>query len=135
MEVRNCKGCGRLFNYLSGPPLCPACVKALEDKFFQVKEYLRDYPDSALNRVADDNEVSVKQLKQWVREERLTFSEHSSVTIDCENCGAQIRSGRFCNNCKAILKSDISGAIARPKIQPAKSDKREKERMRFLDNQ
>ena len=32
MEVRNCKGCSRLFQYLSGPILCPACKEKLEDK-------------------------------------------------------------------------------------------------------
>ena len=25
MDVRNCKGCGRLFNYYGGVPLCKAC--------------------------------------------------------------------------------------------------------------
>ena len=41
MDVRNCKGCGRLFNYYGGVPLCKTCKDKLEEKFQEVKEYLR----------------------------------------------------------------------------------------------
>lgn len=134
MEVRNCKGCGRLFNYLQGPPLCPACVADLENKFQQVKDYLRENPKAQLNQVAEDNEVSVKQIKQWVREERLTFTEESQITLDCENCGAPILTGRFCDRCKASLQSELSGAIKRPEKRKPQKPIRERERMRFLDD-
>ena len=36
MDVRNCKECGRLFNYIGGQRLCPACKDKLEEKFAQV---------------------------------------------------------------------------------------------------
>ena len=38
MDVRNCKDCGKLFNYIGGAPLCQTCLKKLDDKFVQVKE-------------------------------------------------------------------------------------------------
>ena len=79
MDVRNCRGCGRLFNYLSGPSLCPNCIKDLDDKFQQVKAYIYDHKNASIQEVADDNEVSVQQLRQWVREEKLEFSEASPV--------------------------------------------------------
>lgn len=134
MEVRNCKGCGRLFNYLQGPPLCPACVAELENKFQQVKDYLRENPKAQLNQIAEDNDVSVKQIRQWVREERLTFTEESQITLDCENCGASILTGRFCDKCRAALQNDFSGAINRPKKVEPQKPVRDRERMRFLDN-
>lgn len=134
MEVRNCKGCGRLFNYMQGPPLCPACIRDLENKFQEVKDYLRENPKAQMNQIAEDNEVSIKQIKQWVREERLTFTEESQITLDCENCGAPILTGRFCDKCRAALQNEFSGAINRPaRIEPQKKT-REKDRMRFLDN-
>ena len=37
MEVRTCKQCKRLFNYLSGPPICPGCKAKIEQKFQEVK--------------------------------------------------------------------------------------------------
>ena len=32
MDVRNCKKCGKLFNYVSGPMICPLCKEELEEK-------------------------------------------------------------------------------------------------------
>ena len=43
MDVRNCKKCGKLFNF-TGEPLCPACAKELESKFFEVRTYIYDNP-------------------------------------------------------------------------------------------
>lgn len=134
MEVKNCKGCGRLFNYLQGPPLCPACVNDLEDKFQQVKEYLRENPRAQMTQIAEDNDVTVKQIRQWVREERLTFTEESQITLDCENCGAPVLTGRFCNKCRASLQNELNGAINHPKKIEPKKPTRERERMRFLDS-
>ena len=134
MEVKNCKGCGRLFNYLQGPPLCPACTADLENKFQQVKDYLRENPKAQLNQIAEDNEVSVKQIRQWVREERLTFTEESQITLDCENCGAPILTGRFCDRCRTSLQNELNGAIKRPVRRETQKQTRDRERMRFLDN-
>ena len=64
MDVRNCRTCGRLFNYLAGPPICPECSKDLEEKFHVVKEYVRDNPNAPIATVAEENDVSVKQIKQ-----------------------------------------------------------------------
>ncbi|MEH2944934.1 flagellar protein [Lachnospiraceae bacterium KK002] len=135
MEVRNCRGCGRLFNYLQGPPLCPGCMAELEEKFQQVKEYLREHPKAPLNEIAETNEVSVKQIKQWVREERLAFTEESQITLECEACGARVLSGRFCDNCRSHLQNELNGAIKRPTATVApKKNGSTKDRMRFLDN-
>ncbi len=133
MEVKNCKQCGRLFNYISGPFMCPACKSALEDKFNQVKEYVRDNPGATLQMVSDENEVTVQQIRQWIREERLEFSSDSPVGIECECCGVSIRTGRFCDACKNRMHGDFSKAIAKPQAaEPAKIKRDEKNAMRFL---
>ena len=64
MDVRNCRSCGRLFNYLTGIQLCDGCKAALEQKFQEVKEYVRDNRDAPINAVAEACDVSVKQLRQ-----------------------------------------------------------------------
>lgn len=135
MEVRNCRGCGRLFNYLHGQQLCPGCMAELEEKFQSVKEYLRKNPKAPLNKIAEENEVSVKQIKQWVREERLTFTEESQITLECEGCGGKVLTGRFCDRCRTSLQNELNGAIKRPTatLSPKKHTS-EKDRMRFLDN-
>ena len=99
MDVTNCRGCGRLFNVLSREKLCPQCRQKSEDVFQKVKQYLEENPNSSVNQVAEANEVSVKQIKQWVREERLTFSADSEQGIECENCGRKVsKLGYSCRN-------------------------------------
>lgn len=135
MEVRNCKQCGRMFNYLGGVPLCPRCRDALEDKFAQVKEYVRDNPGSTIQMVSEDNDVSVQQIRQWVREERLEFSKDSPVGIECEICGVSIRTGRFCEACKKTVSEGFRKSIEPPKPQRVPEKKkavRDSDKMRFL---
>ena len=134
MNVTNCKGCGRLFNVINNSRLCPQCIRDLEDKFQEVKKYLNEYPNASIDAVAQDNEVSVKQIKQWVREERLTFAEGSGVGIECEQCGKMILTGRFCDMCRGKLANELMGAIDRPKSIEPKKNSHERDRMRFLQN-
>ena len=132
MEVTNCRDCGRLFNYISGPRRCPECQKKLEEKFQQVKEFLRQNPDSSISQTATENDVTVKQIKQWIREERLSLSEASLDGIVCEHCGRPIRTGRFCDRCKAAMANSLANSIEKPKpIEPQKRE-RDGNRMRFL---
>jgi len=100
MDVRNCKNCGRIYNHINGPNLCPTCTAALEEKFDQVKEYIYDHPRAGMQEVSEVFDVSIAQIKQWIREERLAFTEDSMVGLECEGCGVMIRTGRFCNACK-----------------------------------
>jgi len=134
MDVRNCKKCRKLFNYIGGQPLCPTCIAELEDEFQKVKIYLRENPNALMVTIAEDNDVSIQQIKQWVKEERLTFTEDSPVAIECESCGAMIRTGRFCKACKDKMANTMSGAISKPKTitPPEKKPDKEKDRMRFF---
>lgn len=134
MEVRNCKDCGRLFNYIGGPRMCPECREKLEEKFAQVKEYIRENKEAPIAMIAEENDVSVQQIHQWVREERLIFTEDSTVGIECENCGKTIRTGRFCDECKNKVAHGLESLYHKDEPHVSKKDAREKARMRFLDN-
>lgn len=131
MDVINCKDCGRLFNALTRVRLCPQCQAKLEDKFQEVKKYVNENPGSTIEIVSKECEVSTKQIKQWLREERLTFSAESMQGIECEQCGVMIRSGRFCDACKAKLQNDLRSATYIPTAEEKKTV-RDKDRMRFL---
>ena len=133
MDVKNCKGCNRLFQYIGGPPLCPTCREELENKFSEVKEYIYQNRGASIAEVSEATEVSVKQIKQWIREDRLVLSEATEDGIECEHCGTPIRSGRFCEKCKNQMASGFSATISRP-TAPAPERKAEKtgNKMRFL---
>lgn len=134
MDVRNCRGCGRLFNYISGGDfLCPRCIEDLNKKFANVKEYIRTNPSASMPEIARENDVTVKQIERWVREERLYFSDDSPIGLECENCGAIIKTGRFCGNCKNTMQHNLGNAYEQAKPKPEKIQKeREKDKMRFL---
>ena len=135
MDVRNCRTCGRLFNYIGGPPnTCPACRDELEKKFQVVKEYIRENPGATIQQISDDNEISTSQIKQWIREERLQFTDDSPIGIECENCGASIKTGRFCDNCKNTMASNLASSIEKPQApEPPKKKEEHKNKMRFLE--
>ena len=135
MNVRNCKRCGKLFNYVMGVPVCPLCREKLEEKFHEVKKFIQDHPGVGIPEVSEECDIEPAQIRQWVREERLEFAEGSVVDIACEKCGAPIRTGRFCEKCKASMINTMSNAYQKPQIsQPVKKDTRDNPRMRYLDS-
>ena len=111
-------------------------MKKLEQKFQDVKEYLRQNPDSSISKTATENDVSVKQIKQWIREERLVISNGVAEGIVCENCGKPINTGRFCEACKKNMVDEFSGAYPKKVSAPADfssaSTTKENDKMRFL---
>jgi methionyl-tRNA synthetase len=107
----------------------------MEEKFMEVKKFVRENPSADINSISTEMEVSVSQIKRWIREERLVFSADSPVGLPCEGCGVSIRTGRLCDKCKNQLSSglrDAAGLNAKPeeKAAPRRS---EKSKMRFLE--
>lgn len=133
MEVKTCKECKKLFNYLAGPPVCPNCKDKLEEKFQIVKEYIRENKNDGIADVSEATGVSAAQIRRWVREERLSFSDESGIGLDCESCGKMIKSGRLCLACKEKLMGNMSDLYKNEESVVAKKH-REAARMRFLDN-
>ncbi len=134
MNVLNCNGCGRLFNAVASERLCPECRKKLDEKFQEVKDYLEEHPTAGMSEISRECDVSVTQIKRWIREERLTFSENSVEGIECENCGKLIKTGRFCDACKAKISNNLMSAINKePQRKPSESNNRDTtNRMRYL---
>ena len=87
----------------------------------------------AINTVAKECKVSIPQIKKWIREERLSFSQESGIGLECDNCGKMIRTGRFCAECKAKMINNLDNAYEKPKPVVQKKKEKEKERMRYLD--
>lgn len=140
MNVRNCRRCKRLFNYVVGPYFCPQCREDMEAEFQVVKKYVQDHKNADIHVVAEECSVDPSQIRQWVREERLVFSDDCPVGLNCERCGKMIKSGRFCDECKRDMATTFSNAIGRgPGVSSSSnsgSGKPEKAspKMRFLDS-
>ncbi len=134
MNVRNCRKCGRLFNYITGYQMCPACKEALETKFQEVKEYVRDHKGASIDEVAEACDVEQGMIRQWLREERLELAEDSGIMLSCDGCGAMIRSGKFCLKCKNNLANGFSSVLSgrAPVEEPLIKQRSKDAKMRFL---
>ncbi|MCM1087657.1 MAG: flagellar protein [Blautia sp.] len=135
MNVRNCKKCGQIFNYVSGPPICMSCREKMEEKFQEVKKYIQENRHATIPQVSEACEVSTNQIQQWLREERLELAEGSAIVLYCENCEAPILSGRFCEKCKNSMANKLSSSIKKPEAPKPqkKKDPKENPKMRFLN--
>lgn len=136
MDVRNCRKCNRLFNYVMGPVICPQCKELLEAKFQEVKKYIWEHKGCGIAEVAEECDVTPQQIRQWLKEERLEFSTDSATGLECENCGVLIRSGRFCDKCKSGMVSHLQSAYKKepvPEVPKTKEVKDANAKMRYLD--
>lgn len=134
MEIINCRGCGKLFSYSDGPRICYKCKEKDEEDFVNVKEYLRQNRASTVSEVAEACEVTVEKIHRYLRDGRLEIADGANISLECEKCGAEIRSGRFCDNCSRNLEKEItkfrdSGI---PKEQPKEENKGSRGGMKYL---
>ncbi len=133
MDLRNCKRCGKMFNYVTGPVVCPACNEKSEEDFQKVKQYIEEHPGTSVAVTAEECEVEVAQIRQWLKDERLTFTSAEGSDLTCEKCGTPILSGRFCDKCKAEVTRGFTDAIKKPDApKPVKKDEPTGNKMRFL---
>ena len=135
MDVTTCSRCGKLFNYISGPRICPVCLKEFDDKFPEVKKYVYEHPHTGIAELSEAMNIPAKQIKRWIREERLSFADDSPIGIECEGCGTTIKTGRDCPACKEKFAKGF-GEAAGLNRKPVSAPPRRKDgesKMRFLD--
>lgn len=136
-DVRNCRRCGRMYNYLGGPPICLDCKKADEEVFKKVKEYLYDNPGATMSQVSMDCEVSVEKIKLFLKEGRLEITDGANIVLECERCGTAIKTGRYCESCQHEVTNDIAGTAPirneKPKEALADAKRKKEQGLRFLN--
>lgn len=132
MEVSNCRTCGRLFNYIAGPPICPNCKKGAEEKFQNVKQYLIDNPNATMNEVVENNDVTRRQVEMWIREDRIAFSNAEGSEIGCQRCGVPICSGKYCKKCRNTMTNTLN-SFYQEENKKDSVNKNTSARMRFLE--
>ncbi len=135
MNIRNCRNCGRIFNYVAGAILCQPCREKMEVKFQEVKEYIRSNPGVGIAEVAEACDVDPTQIRQWLRDERLEIAEDSAIYLNCEKCGAPIRSGKYCEKCKYNMAMGLQNVLNENKPKPVKKPEhtdKEGPKMRYL---
>lgn len=122
MDVRNCKKCGKIYNY-DGFKTCPTCRKEDEVDFRKVKEYIYENSGANISDVEEATGVDSGKIIEFLRQNRLEIAEGGNLILECEICGISIKSGRFCDKCSHDLQKELGGAI--------KPKEKEKETAKF----
>ena len=136
MNIRTCRKCRRLFNYVMGPSFCPDCRAREEDQFQDVKKYVQEHGRASMREVAEACDVSLKQIQQWLKDGRLMLSDDSPLAVACEGCGKMIRGGKFCPVCSNEMAAKLQAAMGNPlaaQVAEHNERKRDGDRMRFLN--
>lgn len=107
MEVRICRMCKKMFQYITGPEICPRCKQEEEKLFQQVKEYLRKNPGATLVEVNKETGVSAALIEKFLKQGRLQVSPDSPISLICEICGKKISTGRYCKECNVTMQNEL----------------------------
>ncbi len=118
MGVYTCRKCGKSYEadgLTEG--FCHDCLQDHLDKYHQVREYLWEHPGSTAAIVAKECDCSVRQVMQWVKEDRFMLTDGSRVLLFCANCGAKITSGVYCTACQAEMAKEKAAALKYSKFK------------------
>lgn len=121
MDIRNCKRCGKVFNY-AGVPLCGECAQQEQADFEKVREYLFQHPNSTTIEVTNATGIDPKVISRLLKAGRLladNVQANEDTELKCEKCGQPISRGRFCEKCVGEMKDEFQkAATPSPAIKP-----------------
>ena len=131
MELKVCHGCKKMFQYITGPVLCPKCKQYEEELFQKVKDYLRENPGDNMYEVNKATGVSSTLIEKFLRQGRLQVAADSPIALTCERCGKKIATGKYCNECKKEMAEALTDA-KKSLTKPEASNDQSGAKMRYL---
>ncbi|WP_130805940.1 MerR family transcriptional regulator [Senegalia massiliensis] len=115
MNIKNCKKCGKIYNY-DGFNICYHCRRKEEEMFFTVREYIYSNTKADIREVSEATGVSTKKILEFLRQGKLEIKEGSNLILDCERCSKPIKTGRFCKECANEIEKELKGAFKKDNI-------------------
>ncbi len=70
-----------------------------------VRNLVKDNPNISAGEVSSLTGLSAVEIVDYIKVEVLEFTENSQAYLKCEECGKEIKTGRYCGSCKANIKS------------------------------
>ena len=135
-KARICPNCGKLMHYAYGEVfLCDNCGQEEYTDFGKVRNYIEENGPSIAIEISINTGVAVSVINKYLREGRIEIHDGSDIYIRCEECGADIRYGRYCPACAAKHNRGNSAGFynenagEKPKLKRDESGK-----MHTLDN-
>ena len=120
MDVRQCKMCGRLYQFIR-TRYCIDCADKIDRMFIQVRDYLYKHPRADIQEIAERTKVPERSVLDFLREERLVIDmREGSGSLKCEQCGKAIGSGRYCSGCQQELGKAMASQLPQSTPDPMK---------------
>lgn len=104
--LKNCAECNRVFSHPSRD-LCQECYEKAQESFELVRDYLKQNPGASVVEVANETEVDLDLIYEYIEEGRLDVVPRDA-RLQCSICGDPIVVGRVCANCRNELRSTMS---------------------------
>lgn len=135
MEIKTCNYCHRIFNSATGSSTCPNCFSRIEGKFKEVKQFIRKNPRATIVEVSEACEVTIGQVRDWIKDERIEYTKGSKIGIECEKCGVTILTGKYCDKCKNEINLSLKKIYNHLETNQLQYKKQQdpNNRMRFLN--
>ncbi len=123
MAVRMCVHCNMPFQQKRQEETCPSCSRIGDTVFRGIKEYLYDHPGASATELISELGVTMKQIRHYLREERLEVVGDGYTGLKCDACGVSIQTGRMCESC-------VKGAEQKKKAEDSRAAKQAALRMK-----
>lgn len=99
MAVKLCTNCNLPFTQIRNEDQCTACTQKGDATFKRIKEYLYEHQGASASELVSNLGVSLKEIRQFLREDRLEVVGDGYSGLRCDKCDATIKSGRLCDAC------------------------------------
>jgi flagellar operon protein (TIGR03826 family) len=109
-QLANCSQCGGLYVTNAFRNICEACYRKEETLFQTVYEYIRKRENrtATLIHVVRATGVEENLIYKFIKQGRLHLAHFPNLGYPCEQCGALIREGRICVECRDELKKELN---------------------------
>ncbi len=103
----NCSKCSGNLRYVGiGEYECENCKNIELDDYGKVRTYIEENRGATQSEVSQATGVEVNTIRQMLREEKIEIAPNSVIFLQCEGCGAKIRSGKYCDACEGKAKKE-----------------------------
>lgn len=107
IECQYC-GCDVLENTTLGTYCCTRCNKNNYDDFQTIRNYLEQAGSASALVIERETGVPRRTINYFFEQEYLEIPIHSAIRVPCSKCGAPIRTGILCDDCKKSQKMSDS---------------------------
>jgi flagellar operon protein (TIGR03826 family) len=109
-ELINCPDCDRLFVKISIRAICEVCYKKEETAFDKVYRFIRKRENrlATIIDVINATGVEEKLIYKFIKTGRIRATQFPNFGYPCQKCGALIKDGKLCTDCKNDLTKQLA---------------------------